>query len=110
MTPDEANPVLELDETVHQRIRLGILTVLAETPECTFTAVRDQLQLSDGNLSRHLRVLEEAGLVGIRKAYEGRKPCTWLTLTRDGRTALRRELTALEHLVTRLRATDPLSG
>ncbi len=107
MTADPpAHPALALDETVHQRIRLGILTVLAETAECAFTALRDQLQLSDGNLSRHLRVLEDAGLVEIRKGYEGRKPCTWLKLTRQGGTALRQELAALEELVARIRATD----
>ncbi|MEV4413385.1 transcriptional regulator [Catellatospora sp. NPDC049609] len=108
MSDEPAHPVLALDETVHQRIRLGILTVLAETAECAFTTLRDQLQLSDGNLSRHLRVLEEAQLVEIRKGYEGRKPCTWLKLTRQGGAALKQELAALEQLVARLRATDSL--
>lgn len=107
-TDDAAHPVLALDETVHQRIRLGILAVLAETSECSFTTLRDQLQLSDGNLSRHLRVLEEAGLVEIRKGYEGRKPCTWLKLTRQGGAALKQEVAALEQLVARMRATDSL--
>ncbi|GAB4054048.1 winged helix-turn-helix domain-containing protein [Catellatospora paridis] len=105
---DTTHPALALDETVHQRFRLGIMAVLAETAECSFTTLRDQLQLSDGNLSRHLRVLEEAGLVEIRKGYEGRKPCTWLKLTRQGATALRQEIAALEQLVARMRATDPL--
>ncbi|WP_246157692.1 winged helix-turn-helix domain-containing protein [Catellatospora sichuanensis] len=105
---DTAHPALALDETVHQRFRLGIMAVLAETAECSFTTLRDQLQLSDGNLSRHLRVLEEAGLVEIRKGYEGRKPCTWLKLTRQGAAALRQEIAALEQLVARMRATDPL--
>ena len=49
-----------LDETVHQRTRLGILTMLAEVGSASFTHLRDTLGLSDGNLSRHLRVLEEA--------------------------------------------------
>ncbi|GAA1384464.1 winged helix-turn-helix domain-containing protein [Catellatospora chokoriensis] len=105
---DTTHPALALDETVHQRFRLGIMAVLAETAECSFTTLRDQLQLSDGNLSRHLRVLEEAGLVEIRKGYEGRKPCTWLKLTRQGAAALRQEIAALEQLVARMRATDPL--
>lgn len=109
MTDGEAaHPALALDETVHQRFRLGIMAVLAETAECSFTALRDLLQLSDGNLSRHLRVLEEAGLVEIRKGYEGRKPCTWLKLTRQGTAALRQEIAALEQLVTRIRTTDSL--
>jgi DNA-binding MarR family transcriptional regulator len=103
---DEAHPVLALDETVHQRIRLGILAVLGEAAEVTFTALRDQLELTDGNLSRHLRVLEDAGLVEVRKGYAGRRPSTWLKLTRAGRTALRHEIAALERLVRRVKGTD----
>lgn len=102
----ETHPVLGLDDTVHQRVRLGILTVLSETPECTFAALRDQLSLTDGNLNRHLRVLEEAELVQVTKGYEGKRPCTWLKLTRGGRQALRREIAALEDLVRRHRAND----
>lgn len=105
MSVDDQHPVLDLDETVHQRIRLGILAVLSETDECTFAVLRDELQLTDGNLSRHLRVLEEAGLLQVTKGYDGRRPCTWLRLTRQGRTALRDEVAALERLVARLRGT-----
>ena len=74
----EEHPSLGLDETVHQRVRLGILAVLSEAAECTFTRLRDQLELTDGNLNRHLRILEDAGLVEVRKGYDGRRPCTWL--------------------------------
>ena len=57
-----------LDEVVHQRTRLGVLTILAEVKSASFTYLRDELDLSDGNLSRHLRVLEDAGLVSITKS------------------------------------------
>jgi DNA-binding MarR family transcriptional regulator len=100
----EEHPAVGLNETVHQRVRLGILTVLSEA-ECTFTALRDQLGLTDGNLSRHLRILEEPGLLEIHKGYDGRKPVTWLRLTRAGRRALRDEVAALERLVARFHAT-----
>jgi len=103
MNEDVPHPSLALDETVHQRVRLGILAVLSEASECTFAVLRDELDLTDGNLSRHLRVLEEAGLLEIRKGYEGRRPCTWLRLTAKGRAALRDEVAALERLVARLR-------
>ena len=107
MSTDEAHPSLALDETVHQRVRLGILAMLSEASECTFTTVREELELTDGNLSRHLRVLEDAGLVEIRKGYDGRRPCTWLALTRSGRKALRAELAALQRLADRLRGIQP---
>jgi DNA-binding MarR family transcriptional regulator len=103
----KAHPTLALDETVHQRVRLGILAILSEAAECTFPMVRDELELTDGNLSRHLRVLEEAGMVEIRKGYQGRRPCTWLALTRHGRKALREELATLEKLVKRIHQTPP---
>lgn len=105
----EPHPALALDDTVHQRVRLGILTVLNEARECTFAALRAQLDLTDGNLNRHLKVLEEAELVQVTKGYEGRRPCTWLRLTKAGREALRREIAALEALVRRHHATDPSS-
>jgi DNA-binding MarR family transcriptional regulator len=97
------HPALALDDVVHQRVRLAILAVLSEASECTFTVLREELDLTDGNLSRHIRVLEEAGLVQVRKGYEGRRPCTWLGLTREGHKALRAEVSALEQLVARLR-------
>lgn len=106
------HPALALNDTVHQRVRLAILTVLSETQECTFSTLRDELALTDGNLNRHLRVLEQAELLRVIKGYEGRRPITWLRLTRQGRTALRAEITALEQLVARVRnaSTDHVDG
>ncbi|PZG01557.1 winged helix-turn-helix domain-containing protein [Micromonospora deserti] len=101
------HPATALDDVVHQRVRLGILTVLSETHECRFATLRDELGLTDGNLNRHLRILEQAGLLQVTKGYEGRRPCTWLRLTRQGRAALHAEVAALEQLVSRIRtATD----
>ncbi|SFB15915.1 DNA-binding transcriptional regulator, MarR family [Amycolatopsis marina] len=106
MKPDpESHPALALDETTHQRVRLGILAVLAETAECTFPALREQLELTDGNLSRHLKILEEAGLVELRKTFEDRRPRTWLKLTKQGRKSLRSQLELMEKLVARLDST-----
>jgi DNA-binding MarR family transcriptional regulator len=100
-----SHPALALNDTVHQRVRLGILAILGETRECRFSTLRDELQLTDGNLNRHLKILEDAGLLKVRKGYEGRRPCTWLRLTRQGRDALRHEINALEQLVHRVRGT-----
>ena len=66
------HPTNGLDETVHQRHRLGILTIAAEAESADFGYLRDALGLTPGNLSRHLTVLEEAGLIQVRKGYEGR--------------------------------------
>jgi DNA-binding MarR family transcriptional regulator len=63
--------------------------------------LREALGLTAGNLSRHLTVLEEAGLVQVEKGYAGRRPRTWVRITGPGRKALARELTALTELVRR---------
>jgi DNA-binding MarR family transcriptional regulator len=96
------HPTAALDATVHQRVRLGILAVLGEARRADFSYLRDTLELSDGNLSRQLTVLEEAGHIQIEKVFEQRRPRTWVTLTRKGRAALRAEREALRDLVARL--------
>ena len=93
------HPTSGIDETVHQRHRLGILTITAEADRAEFGYLREALDLTPGNLSRHLTVLEEAGLVNVEKGYEGRRPRTWIRITRDGRTALSAELEVLAALV-----------
>ena len=94
-TGDEPHPTNGLDDTVHQRHRLGILTITAEARRADFGYLRDALGLTPGNLSRHLTVLEEAGLVQVEKGYEGRRPRTWVRITRAGRAALATELSTL---------------
>jgi DNA-binding MarR family transcriptional regulator len=93
------HPTSGLDETVHQRHRLGILTIAAEAQRADFRYLRDTLELTAGNLSRHLRVLEDAGMVKVEKGYEGRRPRTWVRITRQGRSALAAELDVLASLV-----------
>ena len=108
-SPDEqsqpGHPALGLDEVVHQRNRLGILAVLAEAGQADFPYLRGLLGLTDGNLGRHLQVLEEAGLIMISKGYHRRRPRTWAAITSDGRRALDAELASLRTLITRLEAT-----
>ncbi|HXL95281.1 MAG TPA: transcriptional regulator [Streptosporangiaceae bacterium] len=95
------HPTNEIDETVHQRHRLGILTITAEAQHADFGYLREALGLTAGNLSRHLTVLEEAGLIQVEKGYEGRRPRTWVRITSKGRTALAAELATLTELVRR---------
>jgi len=95
------HPTSALDEVVHQRVRLGILAVLAEARRADFTFLRNSLELSDGNLSRHLQVLEAAGYVSIAKEFEGRRPRTWVQATPAGRQAFHDELAALQALLDR---------
>ncbi len=99
--PAGEHPTNGLVETVHQRHRLGILTITSEARRAEFGYLREALDLTPGNLSRHLTVLEDAGMVKVEKGYEGRRPRTWVTITRRGRSALAAELDALAALVRR---------
>ncbi len=96
---DDGHPSQRLDDTVHQRVRLGILAVLTEPHQADFGFLKDALGLTDGNLSRHLQVLEEAGYVKIAKTFEGRRPRTWVSCTKSGRAAFAAEVAALRELL-----------
>jgi DNA-binding MarR family transcriptional regulator len=102
--PDAGHPVNGQDEVVHQRVRLGILTIAHEARRVEFGYLRTQLELTAGNLSKHLGVLEAAGLIGVEKGYEGRRGRTWITLTPAGTTALNEEVERLKQLITRIEA------
>jgi DNA-binding MarR family transcriptional regulator len=95
------HPARGLDDVVHQRHRLGILTIAAEARRVEFSYLRETLQLTAGNLSRHITVLADAGLIDVDKGYEGRRPRTWIRITPTGRKELASEMTALKALVRR---------
>ena len=99
------HPSSLLDDTVHQRVRLGILAILCEVRRADFSYLRDTLELSDGNLARHLQVLDEAGHVRIAKTFEGKRPRTWVSATPQGRSALETEIRSLRALISRLGPT-----
>jgi DNA-binding MarR family transcriptional regulator len=103
--PDADHPALGLDDVVHQRVRLGILTIAHEARRVEFGYLRTQLDLTAGNLSKHLSVLEGGGLIEVEKGYEGRRGRTWVTLTAAGTTALTDEIRRLKLLITRVEAT-----
>lgn len=90
------------DEVIHAPIRLRVCSILAETAEVDFATVRDALALSDSVLSKHLKVLEDAGYVQLRKGTVDTRTRTWASLTREGRAAFRGHLLALRRLAASL--------
>ncbi|WP_114954378.1 transcriptional regulator [Sphingosinicella terrae] len=89
-----------LDRVFHERARLGIVTSLAGHSEgLSFGELKALCDLTDGNLNRHLQVLEEAGFIRIDKGYEGRRPHTRCTLTEQGRARFADYLRVLEEVV-----------
>ncbi len=88
-----------LDDVIHGRVRLGIVAYLASAEVADFTELKDVLEVTQGNLSIHLRKLEEAGYVAIDKSFVGRKPLTRVRLTDTGRAAFSSYLKAMGQLV-----------
>lgn len=96
------HPTVGLDDTVHQRARLGILALLRSGVDLEFSVIRKELCLTDGNLNRHLHVLETAGLVATRRETGRGRPRSWVTITPAGAEALDAELAALRALLSGL--------
>ena len=89
-----------LDRVIHEKARLGVLTSLIAHPKgLAFADLKQLCGLTDGNLSRHLQVLQDAGLVEITKGYEGNRPHTSCRLTKNGRRRFLDYLAVLERLV-----------
>ena len=92
-----------LDEVIHGRLRLGIVAFLAHAEAADFNELKAALNATQGNLSIHLRKLEDVGYVAIDKSFLGRKPRTRARLTQAGRQALAAYLDTLAKLVDDLR-------
>ena len=91
-----------LDRVLHEKARLSVLTSLADHPKgLSFTELRDLCALTEGNLSRHVQILEEAGMVAVTKGFEGRRPLTTCRLTDEGRSRFSEYLDVLEQVLRR---------
>lgn len=89
----------DLDQLVHERRRLGIISALAANESLTFGELKEILQTTDGNLSVHARKLEAAGYIKVTKGFTNRKPRTEYQLTAKGRAALENYLEQMESIL-----------
>jgi DNA-binding MarR family transcriptional regulator len=96
-------PFLKLDRVIHEKGRMAIMSLLAATPELSFTEMKQTLGMTDGNLSVHLRTLQEAGYIAISKTFQDRKPLTTCSLTTAGRKAFASYIDLLEQIVRQSR-------
>ncbi|MEO8349108.1 MAG: transcriptional regulator [Acidobacteriota bacterium] len=92
-------PAERLDNLIHERIRLGIVSALTANDSLAFNDLKSLLATTAGNLSVHARKLEEAGYVVCEKTFERRLPKTTFRLTPAGRRALARYLDHMEALI-----------
>jgi len=90
---------VNLDQVIHERVRLAIISALAVNESLTFNDLKTLLDVSDGNLSVHARKLEDAGYVRCTKSFVGRQPRTEYKLTTTGRRALEAYLEQMESVI-----------
>jgi DNA-binding transcriptional ArsR family regulator len=101
--PDRPSRSAQLDATIHERTRLGIVSALAASERLSFAELKAILKATDGNVSAHARKLEDAGYIASQKRFEGRMPRTEYELTKAGREALERYLGHMEALIRTVR-------
>ncbi|OPL11255.1 MAG: hypothetical protein AVO34_08910 [Firmicutes bacterium ML8_F2] len=109
---ERSNKQPEIDKIIHERTRLLILSYLAagEVSRVSFTELKEKLELTAGNLSVHLRNLEDAGYVKISKRIVGRKPATSVIITTEGMTALNKYLAEMERLINQVKSSGDTEG
>jgi DNA-binding MarR family transcriptional regulator len=94
-----AEPFLKLDRVIHEKGRLAIMSMLAAAAELSFTEMRDALGMTDGNLTTHIRALQQEGYISVTKSYQNRRPLTTCSLTVAGRKAFTQYIDLLEKIV-----------
>lgn len=93
------NPILHLNKIFESRIRLGVMSILMVNEEVNFNDLKQQLELTDGNLASHLHTLEESGYLKVHKGFIGRKTNTTYAVTKAGEKAFKNHLLALENMI-----------
>jgi len=92
-------PFLQLDRVIHEKGRLAIMSMLAASPELSFTEMRDALNMTDGNLTTHIRTLQEVGYLSVTKSFHNNRPLTTCALTAPGKKAFANYITLLEQIL-----------
>lgn len=96
-------PFLQLDRVIHEKGRLAIMSLLAASPELSFTEMRTALKMTDGNLMAHMRTLQESGYVAVTKVFNSGRPLTTYALTAKGKRAFGEYIDLLENIVKQTR-------
>lgn len=93
--------ISEIDELIHAKARLGIMVMLMTYEKCEFTFLKKELDLTDGNLSTHIKKLEDAKYLSVEKKFVKKKPMTNLKITKKGEEAFNNYVNTLESIVKR---------
>lgn len=91
--------LVDFDDIIHSRIRLGVMSVLMTAESAQFTYLKELIRTTDGNLSVHLKKLEDAGYIAVKKKFVRRRPQTLCRITSKGRKAFEKYVDALEKII-----------
>ena len=93
------NPIENLNKVFDSRIRLGIMSALLVNADVNFNDLKELIQVTDGNLASHIKTLEEATYIKVKKGFVGRKTNTTYAVTKSGEKAFKLHLEALEQMI-----------
>jgi DNA-binding MarR family transcriptional regulator len=89
----------QLNKTIHERVRLAIMSALVPREKLTFPELKEMLKVTDGNLSVHASILEKHGLIRMEKDFVGKKPRTTFFITPEGKQQFQEYLKELEQML-----------
>ncbi len=98
MTDAPQHPRHQLSDVLHQPVRFSIVAALAAADSLDFGTIRNAVQITDSALSKQITILEEAGIVGVKKGFVGKRPRTWVKLTQTGRAEWLAHLAVLREI------------
>lgn len=93
------NPIKKISKVFESRVRLGIMSILLVNESADFNSLKEDLEITDGNLASHLKALETEEMISVSKKFVGRKPNTSFSCTEKGRIEFMSHLDALEKLI-----------
>jgi DNA-binding MarR family transcriptional regulator len=93
------NSIENLNKAFESRVRLGIMSILVIAESVDFGTLKEQLQITDGNIASHITALEKLDYISIKKQFIGKKPNTTYTITTKGKKAFALHIQALEKLI-----------
>ena len=103
----DTEPFIELNKVIHEKGRLAIVSVLAASPNLSFTEIKEMLKMTDGNVTAHIRTLKQAGYVAVTKSVSKKRPLTTYSLTDEGQKAFKQYLNHLETIIDLSRSQLP---
>ena len=95
-----SHPRHELDDLLGHPVRFSVVAMLAAAEQAEFGFVRDNVEVTDSMLSKQMKALEQAGYVKVKKGFVGKRPRTWLSLTKEGRHRFARHMNALREIAS----------